>query len=169
MLHQSSALAPLGDIAVQYRERLDGSGYPRGLSGSAISRPGRILAAADAYQSMREPRPHREARSAKDAADQLRADMRAGRLDGSAVEAVLSAAGHRPARRRDGPAGLTEREVDVLRLLARGLSSKEIAARLVIAPKTARNHTEHIYAKIGTSNRASASLFAVRHDLLAAD
>ncbi|MDT4907160.1 MAG: hypothetical protein QOI69_401 [Pseudonocardiales bacterium] len=169
MLHQSSALAPLGDIAVQYRERLDGSGYPRGLSGSAISRPGRILAAADAYQSMREPRPHREARSAKDAADQLRADMRAGRLDGSAVEAVLSAAGHRPARRRDGPAGLTEREVDVLRLLARGLSSKEIAARLVIAPKTARNHTEHIYAKIGTSNRASASLFAVRHDLLAVD
>jgi DNA-binding CsgD family transcriptional regulator len=82
---------------------------------------------------------------------------------------VLSAAGHRPARRRDGPAGLTEREVDVLRLLARGLSSKEIAARLVIAPKTARNHTEHIYAKIGTSNRASASLFAVRHDLLAVD
>ena len=82
---------------------------------------------------------------------------------------VLAAAGHRLARRPDGPARLTEREVDVLRLLARGFSSKEIAARLVIAPKTARNHTEHIDAKIGTSNRAGASLFAVRHGLLAVD
>jgi HD-GYP domain-containing protein (c-di-GMP phosphodiesterase class II) len=169
MLHQSAALAALGEIAVQHRERLDGSGYPRGLSGAAISPAARILAAADAYQSMREARPHREARTADDAAAQLRTEVRAGRLDGSAVEAVLAAAGHRPARRREGPAGLTEREVDVLRLLARGLSSREIAARLVIAPKTARNHIEHIYAKIGTTNRASASLFAVRHGLLAAD
>jgi HD-GYP domain-containing protein (c-di-GMP phosphodiesterase class II) len=169
MLHQSAALAPLGEIAVQHRERLDGSGYPRGLSGAAISRPARILAAADAYQSMREPRPHREARTPEDAAVQLRAEVRAGRLDGHAVEAVLAAAGHRAARRHEGPAGLTEREVQVLRLLARGLSSREIAARLVIAPKTARNHTEHIYAKIGTGNRAGASLFAVRHGLLAVD
>jgi HD-GYP domain-containing protein (c-di-GMP phosphodiesterase class II) len=166
MLHQSAALAPLGEIAVQHRERLDGSGYPRGLSGVAISQYARILAAADAYQSMREPRPHREARTAADAAKQLRGDVRAGRLDGRAVEATLAAAGHSMARRRQGPAGLTEREVDVLRLLARGLSSKEIADRLVITPKTARNHTEHIYAKIGTSNRTGASLFAVRHGML---
>ncbi len=169
MLRQSAALAPLGEVAVQHRERLDGSGYPRGLAGAAISRPARILAAADAYQSMREPRPHREARSAEDAAAQLRDEVRAGRLDGPAVEVVLAAAGHRTPRRREGPAGLTEREVDVLQLLARGLSSKQIAARLVIAPKTARNHTEHIYAKIGTSNRASASLFAMQHGLLAVD
>jgi HD-GYP domain-containing protein (c-di-GMP phosphodiesterase class II) len=169
ILHQSAALAPLGEIAVQHRERLDGSGYPRGLSGIAISRPARILAAADAYQSMREPRPYREAHTPDDAARQLRDEVRAGRLDGPSVEAVLAAAGHRLARRPDGPARLTEREVDVLRLLARGFSSKEIAARLVIAPKTARNHTEHIYAKIGTSNRAGASLFAVRHGLLAVD
>jgi DNA-binding CsgD family transcriptional regulator len=169
ILHQSAALAPLGEIAVQHRERLDGSGYPRGLSGIAISRPARILAAGDAYQSMREPRPYREALSPDDAARQLRNDVDAGRLDGPSVEAVLAAAGHRLARRPDGPARLTEREVDVLRLLARGFSSKQIAARLVIAPKTARNHTEHIYAKIGTSNRAGASLFAVRHGLLAVD
>jgi HD-GYP domain-containing protein (c-di-GMP phosphodiesterase class II) len=169
ILHQSAALAPLGEIAVQHRERLDGSGYPRGLSGIAISRPARILAAGDAYQSMREPRPYREALSPDDAARQLRDDVDAGRLDGPSVEAVLAAAGHRLARRPDGPARLTEREVDVLRLLARGFSSKQIAARLVIAPKTARNHTEHIYAKIGTSNRAGASLFAVRHGLLAVD
>src|SRR5439155_2856842 len=48
MLHQSTALAPLGAIAVQHRERLDGSGYPRGLAAGAISRSARILAAADA-------------------------------------------------------------------------------------------------------------------------
>ena len=166
MLHQSPSLAPLGAIAVQYRERLDGSGYPRGLSGAAIARPARILGAADAYQSMIEPRPHRPALSAGDAATELRTEVRAGRLDADAVEAVLAAAGHRATRRREGPSGLTAREVEVLRLLARGLSSKEIGSRLVISPKTARNHIEHIYVKIGASNRASASLFAMQHGLL---
>jgi HD-GYP domain-containing protein (c-di-GMP phosphodiesterase class II) len=166
MLHQSEALAPLGALAVQLRERLDGTGYPRGLSGAAISRPARILAAADAYQAMREPRPHRPARSAEDAAAELRAEARAGRLDADAVEGVLGAAGHRVRRRREGPAGLTPREVEVLQLLARGLSNKEIAKRLVVTPKTVGNHVEHIYAKIGASTRAGAGLFAMRHGLL---
>jgi HD-GYP domain-containing protein (c-di-GMP phosphodiesterase class II) len=169
MLQQSPALAPLGQIAVQVRERLDGSGYPRGLSAPAISGPARILAAADAYQAMREPRPHRDARAADDAAAELRAEVRAGRLDGDAAEAVLSAAGHRVRRRREGPAGLTAREVEVLRLLAQGLSNKQIAQRLVISPKTAGNHIEHIYAKIGASSRATASLFAMQHGLLPED
>jgi HD-GYP domain-containing protein (c-di-GMP phosphodiesterase class II) len=166
MLRQSAALAPLATIAVQHRERLDGSGYPRTLSGAAISGSARIVGAADAYQAMREPRPHRPERSADDAAAELRADVRAGRLDADAVEAVLGAAGHRVARRREGPAGLTAREVEVLRLLARGLSNKEIAERLVISPKTAGNHIEHIYSKIDASGRATASLFAMQHGLL---
>jgi HD-GYP domain-containing protein (c-di-GMP phosphodiesterase class II) len=166
MLHQSESLAPLGRIAVQHRERLDGSGYPRGLQGPAISQPARVLAAADAYQAMREPRPYREARTSEQAAAELRGDVRAGKLDGDAVEAVLSAAGHRSTRRREGPAGLTQREIQVLRLLARGLSNKEIARRLVISPKTASNHVEHIYAKIDASSRAAASLFAMQHGLL---
>ena len=166
MLHQSAALAPLGAIAVQLRERLDGSGYPRGVSGTAIPLAARVLAAADAYQSMCEPRPHRPARTGEAAARELRAEVKAGRLDGDAVEGVLGAAGHRVPRRREGPAGLTAREIDVLRLVSRGLSSKEIAARLVISPKTARNHIEHIYAKVGVSNRAGASLFAVQQGLL---
>jgi DNA-binding NarL/FixJ family response regulator len=85
------------------------------------------------------------------------------------VEAVLETAGHRPARRHTHPAGLTSREVEVLRLLARGLSSKEIASRLILAPKTVRNRTEHIYAKTGATNRAAAILFAVQHGLLLAD
>jgi HD-GYP domain-containing protein (c-di-GMP phosphodiesterase class II) len=166
MLCQSAALAPVARIAVQHRERVDGSGYPRGLSGAGLSREARLLAAADAYAAMREPRPHRPARSAQDAAAALRAEARAGHHDADAVEAVLSAAGHRVPRRREGPAGLTPREVEVLRLLARGLSNKSIAERLVISPKTVGNHIEHIYAKIDASNRAGASLFAMQHGLL---
>ncbi len=156
-------------IAVQQRERLDGSGYPRGLSGGAISRHARILGAADAYQAMREPRPHRPARDPDDAAAQLRAEVKAGRLDAEAVDAVLAAAGHRVPRRREGPAGLTPREVEVLRLLAQGLSNKEIALRLVISPKTAGNHVEHIYSKIDASTRAGAGLFAMQQGLLPAE
>jgi HD-GYP domain-containing protein (c-di-GMP phosphodiesterase class II) len=166
MLHQSPALAPLGAIAVQHRERLDGSGYPRGISGGAISQHARILGTADAYQAMREERPYRAARSREEAAKLLRAEVRSGRFDGDAVEAVLEADGHRARRRREGPAGLTAREVEVLRLLARGLSTKQIAKRLVMSPKTAGNHIEHIYAKIEATNRVTASLFAVQHGLL---
>ncbi len=166
MLRQSETLAPIARIAVQHRERLDGSGYPRGLSGAGISREARILAAADAYQAMREPRPHRPERSAEEAFVELRTDVKAGRYDADAVEAVLGAAGHRVGRRRGGPAGLTSREIEVLRLLARGLSNKQIAEILVISPKTVANHTEHIYAKINTSTRAAAGLFAMQHGLL---
>ena len=73
---------------------------------------------------------------------------------------------HRVSRRRGGPAGLTAREVEVLRLAARGLPNKEIAERLVISPKTVANHIEHIYTKIDASTRAAASLFAMQHGLL---
>ena len=166
MLQQSTALAPLGAIAVAHRERLDGSGYPRGLSGAAVSVQARIVGVADAYQAMREPRPYRPERQTDDAAAELRNDVKRGHLDANVVEAVLGVAGHRRRRRREGPAGLTPREVDVLKLLARGLSNKEIAKRLVISPKTVGNHIEHIYAKIDTSSRATASLFAMQHGLL---
>ena len=92
--------------------------------------------------------------------------VRAGHLDGDAVDAVLAAAGHRVPRRQEGPAGLTAREVEVLKLLALGLSNKQIAARLVISPKTAGNHIEHIYTKIGANSRAAAGLFAMQQGLL---
>jgi DNA-binding CsgD family transcriptional regulator len=166
MLHQSQALSPLGSIAVQLRERLDGSGYPRGLTGAAITRPARLLAAADAYQAMREPRPHRPPRSAEEAAAELRAEVHAGRLEEEAVRAVLAAAGHRVPQRSAGAAGLTAREVDVLRLAARGMTNKDIAGVLFLSPKTVANHVEHIYAKIGVSSRAAAGLFAMKHGLL---
>ncbi len=166
MLKQSVALAPIARIAVQHRERLDGSGYPRGLTGAAIGREARILAVADAYQAMTEPRPHRPARAPDETAAILRDEAKAGLFDVDAVEAVLGAAGHRVVRRREGPAGLTAREVEVLRLLARGRSNKEIGKELFISAKTVSNHVEHIYAKIDASTRAAASLFAVQHGLL---
>jgi HD-GYP domain-containing protein (c-di-GMP phosphodiesterase class II) len=166
MLSFSPALAPLGAIAVQHHERLDGSGYPRGLPAAAITPQGRILAAADAYRTMIEMRPHRPARTPDDAALQLRSEVAAGRIDGDAANAILRAAGHTVNRRHEWPAGLTAREVEVLKLLVRGLSNKEIAERLVISRKTAGNHVEHIYGKIGVSNRARASLFAVKHGIM---
>jgi HD-GYP domain-containing protein (c-di-GMP phosphodiesterase class II) len=165
-LAASPALAPLAAIAVQHHERLDGSGYPRGLAGGALSPEGRVLAAADFYQAKTEPRPHRGACSAAEAAAALKSEVRAGRLDGDAAAAVLAAAGHRAARRTAQPAGLTSREVEVLRLLAAGLSNRQIAARLVISVKTASHHVEHIYTKTGTANRAMASLFAANHGLI---
>ena len=166
MLAFSPALAELGAVAVQHHERLDGSGYPRGLPGDAITPAGRILGAADAYHAMVELRPHRAARSPEEAASELRAEVVQGRLDGDAVDAVLRAAGHRVRRRRTWPAGLTAREVEVLRLVACGFSNKEIADALVISRKTAANHVEHIYAKIDVSNRARAALFAMQHGLM---
>ena len=166
MLAFSSVLAPLGAIAVQHHERLDGSGYPRGLVADALSPASRILAAADAYCAWREPRPHRPAGTVEEVASRLRAEVRVGRLDGGVVDAVLRAAGHRVHVRLDRPAGLTAREVQVLQLVARGLTNREIADELVISHKTVGNHVEHIYAKIGVSNRALACLFASRNGLM---
>lgn len=168
MLSRPEALARLGAIAACHHERLDGSGYHRSLPGSALSPSARILAAADAYHAMTEARPHRDALEPEQAATTLRAEVRAGRIDADAAEDVLTAAGHRRAgaRGRARPAGLTARELEVLLLVARGASSRDVADALTIAEKTARNHIEHIYAKLGVSTRAEASLFAMRHGLV---
>jgi HD-GYP domain-containing protein (c-di-GMP phosphodiesterase class II) len=166
MLSFSAALAPLGAIAGQHHERLDGSGYPRGLSGDAISHSGRILAAADVYHAMTAARPHRSALTAAEAAAALRTQVTSGLLDGAAVDAVLRAAGHRVRRRREWPAGLTPREVEIMGLLARGLTARAIADLLGISPKTTGSHIEHIYLKTGASNRAQLSLFAMKHGLM---
>jgi DNA-binding CsgD family transcriptional regulator len=128
----------------------------------------RLLAAADAYHAMTEPRPHRDPLGPARASRELRAEVTGGRLDSEAAEAVLAAAGHRVPARRAWPGGLTAREVEVLGLLARGHSTRDIAQRLVVTPKTAANHVEHIYAKLGISSRAAATLYATQHGLLGA-
>jgi HD-GYP domain-containing protein (c-di-GMP phosphodiesterase class II) len=168
MLARPEALARLGAIAACHHERLDGSGYHRSLPGSALSPAARMLAAADVYRAMTEARPHREALATAEAAAELRGEVRAGRIDAEAAEDVLTAAGHprAGARERARPAGLTARELEVLQLVARGASGRDVARQLVIAEKTARNHIEHIYLKLGVSTRAEASLYAMRHGLV---
>jgi HD-GYP domain-containing protein (c-di-GMP phosphodiesterase class II) len=166
---QSPPLSALGAAAFRHHERCDGSGYHRGLDARSLAQPARIAAAADAFQSMTEERPYRPALTPDAAADELRTEARSGRLDGEAVECVLAAATGGRRRRAEHPGGLTSREVEVLRLLARGLSTKQIGAELVITPKTADSHIQHVYSKIGVSTRAAATIFAMRHDLVGRD
>jgi putative nucleotidyltransferase with HDIG domain len=163
----SRVLEPLGRIAGLHHERLDGSGYHRGATAAAIPVTARILAVADAFQTATQDRPHRPARSPEQAADLMVAEAAARRLDADCVRAVIEAAGESPPQMRaDWPAGLTDREVEVLRLVARGLSNQEIASRLVISRRTAEHHVQNVYGKIGSSTRAAAALFAMEHDLL---
>lgn len=167
MLRRVPALAEAGAIAALAHERLDGSGYHRGLPATAVPASARLLAAADCYHAMCEPRPHRPAHTAQGAAVELRAGVRSGVFDPVAVEAVLSSAGHRPRRAAAGPAGLTSREVEVLVLLARAASTRSIARLLGITPKTVDTHIERIYVKVGARSRPGAALFAMQHGLLA--
>ncbi len=168
ILAGSSALEPIARIAGMHHERLDGSGYYRSCQGSEISMACRVLAAADCFQAMTQPRPHRAPLSREHASRELADESRTGKLDPDAVAAVLEAAGERRTRgRRDlRPGGLTEREIEVLQLVAAGCSNREVAKRLHISPRTADHHVQHIYAKIGVSSRAAAALFALEHDLL---
>lgn len=168
ILARVGGLKAVREVAVNHHERLDGSGYPNGLQGDDLSVRDRVLAAAESYCSAMEPRPYRDSCDGQAAARRLRSEAAAGRLDGDAVEAVLEAAGHRPSRRAVRPAGLTRREAEVLLHVARGSSNREIASALYISEKTVRNHVEHIYAKIGVSNRIGASLYATRHGLIGA-
>ena len=158
-------LRRIGLLAATHHERVDGSGYHRGVGGAMLSAPARVLAVADAFHAMTQHRPHRPARSTAEAALVVRAEADAGRLDPAAVEAVLEAGGARASsasRRSGGPGGLTAREGDVLGLLAAGFTNKEIGRRLSISPKTVGNHVERIYTKLGVGNRASAAMRAMQ-------
>jgi HD-GYP domain-containing protein (c-di-GMP phosphodiesterase class II) len=169
VLDRTPFLSRLAAAASAHHERLDGTGYFRAAKAGQLSTACRLLAAADAYQAMTEPRPHRPAMAPQAAARELRADVDAGRLDGTAAEAVLGAAGQPVSRRRQqGAAGLTARETDIVLQVARGLSIKQIARELSIAPKTVDGHIQRIYAKIGVSTRAGATLFALSHGLVPA-
>jgi HD-GYP domain-containing protein (c-di-GMP phosphodiesterase class II) len=163
ILDRSALFKPLARLAGQHHERLDGSGYFRGLPGSSLDRPARVLAAADACAELLEDRPGRKAVSPDQAATELAKEA----LDPEAVRAVLQVAGAKSAEvGRRGPAGLTRREIEVLQLLARGQSLKQIAEQLVISPSTAHTHAAHVYEKAGISTRAGAALFAMEHGLL---
>jgi HD-GYP domain-containing protein (c-di-GMP phosphodiesterase class II) len=166
MLAHVTGLGPVRQVAARHHERLDGSGYPHGLLGATLTPCDRILSAADVYHALTEPRPHRPAQSPDQAAECLRVEVRSGRLDGEAVRVVLAAAGHRAAAPAQWPGGLTNREVDVLKLLARGCTNHQIARQLGLSPKTVSNHVEHAYTKLGVSSRAAATLYVTQHGLL---
>lgn len=164
---QSEELAPIGVLAGSHHERLDGSGYHRGTRGPGLERPARILAAADCYSAMREARPHRPALTAPEAEAELLTEVEEGRLDPEAVDAVLTAAGHRlPQRPRELPSGLTPRELEILLVLVRGKSNQEIADDLRISVKTVGHHVQHVYEKAGVRTRAAATVWAFEHDLV---
>jgi HD-GYP domain-containing protein (c-di-GMP phosphodiesterase class II) len=167
ILQRSPSLKPLAIAAGMHHERLDGSGYHRGSKRAEIPHDARILAAADVYQAMTQPRPYREALVPARAAAELEAEAAAGRLDADAVAAVLTAAGHQAhSTHSHWPAGLSDREVEVLRLLCRGGTKKNVAALLKISPATVDHHVRHIYDKVGVASRAGATLFAIENELL---
>lgn len=166
ILATAAPLRRLANAASSHHERLDGSGYHRGAAGMAHSTEGVLVAAADEFQALTQVRPHRPAWTQGAAAQQLRADVSAGRLDPEACRAVLEAAGQPMRGRSTQPAGLSEREVEVLRLLSEGRSNRQIAESLVISPETVNHHVRHIYSKTGVSTRAAAALFAMEHRLL---
>ena len=172
--HGERALTSLGGdgklvaaLVQRHHERLDGSGYYRNSRGPDLSPAARILAAAEAFQTAREARPHRPAASDAAAAAKLRGAVREGKLCPDAVEAVLACAGQ-PARRASPErlAGLTAREIEVLRLIAAGDTTKEAARKLEIATKTADNHIQSLYSKIGVTTRAGAALYALERGLV---
>lgn len=172
--HGERALAALGGdgkrvaaLVQRHHERLDGSGYYRNARGPDLSPAARILAAAETFQTAREARPHRPAAGDAAAASKVRAAVREGKLCPDAAEAVLASAGQ-PARRASPErlAGLTAREIEVLRLIAAGDTTKEAARKLDIAVKTADNHIQSLYSKIGVTTRAGAALFALERGLV---
>ena len=165
VLRRCTMLVPLAVLAAGHHERADGSGYHRGIADHGLAAG--LLAVADVYHAMTEDRPHRPSPGRDAAAAQLCADADNGRFERVAVDAVLEAAGEtaRPARRAN-PAGLTDREVEVLCLIARGNSNKQVAAALGISPKTVGRHVEHIYAKASVTTRAGATLFAMEQGLM---
>lgn len=167
VLSRCGTLSPLADLAASHHERLDGSGYHRACVGDQLSMPARVLAAADVFSALCADRPHRPAMSHEAAADVLTGEASDGRLDADAVAAVLAAAGVKGnVSRRQWPAELTDREVEVLKLISTGWTNRQIADHLYISPKTVGHHVEHIYAKIGVSTRAGAAVFAMEHRLL---
>jgi HD-GYP domain-containing protein (c-di-GMP phosphodiesterase class II) len=167
ILSQSPLLAEHGRLGGLHHERLDGSGYHRGLTAARLPLAARVLACADAYHAMTEERPYRSALDTHQIARELEREVSSEHLDREAVNAVLEAAGHRAVGHKQAwPAGLTDREVEVFRLLALGRSNKEIARALFISEPTVHSHVLNIYGKVGVNTRAGAALFAAEHDLV---
>jgi putative nucleotidyltransferase with HDIG domain len=166
ILQASKPWRDLALLAASDHERIDGSGYPRMSPVPNLGLPARILAAADVLAALVAPRPHRPALALDEAARVLREEAARGRLDRATADAVLAGQGLRPKERPRLPAGITERELEVLRLLARGLVDKEIARALGISHRTVHHHNQSLFQKLAVTTRGAAALFAVENGLL---
>ena len=166
ILSRSTSLADAAAIASLAHERSDGSGYHRGLPNPSLPVAGLILAVADAYAAMTDDRAHRPALVADQATAAIMHRVNEGVSDRGARDAAITPAGHHERRDTPRPGNLTEREVDVLRLAARGLTNKEIGVKLGIATKTVGHHLQHVYEKVAVTTRSAATLFAIKNDLL---
>ena len=165
ILRRAPCLQPLAALASAHHERPDGSGYHRGLKASELSLHAQLLIAADAFHASLEERPHRPARTVAETASIVRSLG----LDATAVRAVLEVHGQSLPRRDERPSGLSHREVEVLRLLARGMTKREIGSSLHVSAATIHTHTMHIYDKVGVRSRAALALFGMEHGLLGSD
>jgi len=166
---QIGAFGPETEIAAFAYERLDGSGYFRGVSGRAIPVEGRIIAAAVAWVALRSARPWRPAMSVAEAAAHLAQEAALGRFDPEIVRAVVAESSKtmRSAfREKGGGTLLSARETEVLRLISQGASNKEVARALEVSPSTVRTHVESVFRKLGCSTRAAATLKASALGLL---
>jgi HD-GYP domain-containing protein (c-di-GMP phosphodiesterase class II) len=166
ILSRATCLSQVAEIATLAHERVDGSGYHRRVKGEACVMAARVLAAADVYCALTEERPHRPARTPADAADTLSRLVKSGQLCPEATAAVLASAGHAQRPRAQHVAGLSDREIEVLRHLSRGLTNKEIATALDLSTKTVSRHLESIFSKMGVTTRAAATLFALQKGLM---
>jgi DNA-binding CsgD family transcriptional regulator len=171
MLRRSPALAVVNTVACAHHEKCDGSGYHKRVQADADGLGACVLAATEIYVGLTTERADRQPFPPDDAAAELRRLESSGALEPRASRAVLVAAGHGEPRAPSGkrqvnPGGLTRREVDVLRLAAKGLTTRQIADRLYISPKTADHHIQHIYGKIDVSTRAAAALWAMQHTVV---
>jgi HD-GYP domain-containing protein (c-di-GMP phosphodiesterase class II) len=167
ILTRCPALKAVATVAARHHERLDGSGYPAGINGDETGSLAGVVACADMFDGRTSPRAHRSALDRESSVRSLRQLVGEGRLARPDVEAVLEATGsaNQPVV-VERPAGLTEREIDVLRLLALGHTNRHIAGSLGISARTVGTHVEHIYAKAHVRSRAAAALFAAQHRVL---
>jgi HD-GYP domain-containing protein (c-di-GMP phosphodiesterase class II) len=167
---QVGRLATAADIASNTFERLDGSGYFRGLSAAGLSIESRILAAAVAWVALRTDRPWRAALRADEAMTVLQTEGNGERFDPHVLSALQACIGPQAGQgdpERQPPPLLTAREREVLRRISLGDSNKEAAKRLDISPSTVRTHLESVFRKLGCRTRAACTLRAAMLGLLA--
>jgi HD-GYP domain-containing protein (c-di-GMP phosphodiesterase class II) len=160
-----AVLGTVTNIAVAAHERVDGTGYHQSRISRSLLPAARLLAAADVAHAMGEDRPYRPALEADGVARELIAEVRRGRLDATAVDAVLAALGMETRAAPPSLNGLSDRELEVSRLLARGKTNKDIADLLCISVRTVHNHVAHIFEKLGVHSRSGAAIWLIEHDL----